>query len=59
MNISAEYFVRLLLPNIWEMYYGGEYFLRLFLLNISAMYYNICIQTVLPIDVNALKKGWG
>ena len=30
MNICAEYFVRLLLPNIWEMYYGGEYFLRLF-----------------------------
>ena len=40
MNISAEYFVRLLLPNIWEMYYAGKYFLRLFLVNISAMYYN-------------------
>ena len=40
MNISAEYFIRLLFPNIWEMYYAGEYFLRLFLPNISAMYYN-------------------
>ena len=40
MNISAKYFVRLLFPNIWEMYYGGKYFLRLFLAIISAMYYN-------------------
>ena len=40
MNISAEYFVRLLLLNISKMYYGGEYFLRLFMPNISAMYYN-------------------
>ena len=40
MNISAEYFIRLLFPNIWEMYYAGEYFLRLFLPNISPMYYN-------------------
>ena len=26
MNISAEYFVRLPLPNIFEMYYRGEIF---------------------------------
>ena len=30
MNISAEYFIRLLFPNIWEIYSTGEYFHRIF-----------------------------